>query len=194
MVWAVKGSSDINPSFSESTIHALDYVEGSASSTVLIVEYSDFQCPACRTYYSAVKELMAEFGDKVALVYRDFPLIEIHANSELAARAARAAGKQGKFWEMHNLLFEKQAEWSTVANIEPLFESYASLLGISVDQFKIDFRSKEIMNFVKAERSHAIKIKLQGTPTFFVNGEQIQNPSSTESFKAIIQAAIKNKQ
>ena len=194
MVWAVKGSSDISPSFSESAIHPLDYVEGNASSTVLIVEYSDFQCPACRTYYSAVKELMAEFGDKVALVYRDFPLIEIHANSELAARAARAAGKQGKFWEMHNLLFEKQAEWSTVANIEPLFESYASLLGISVDQFKIDFRSKEIMNFVKAERSHAIKIKLQGTPTFFVNGEQIQNPSSTESFKAIIQAAIKNKQ
>ena len=126
-------------------------------------------------------------------VYRHFPLTERHANAEFAARAAQAAGKQGKFWEMHDLLFEKQDEWSKVADIEPLFESYANLLGISVEQFKKDWRSVEIKNLVRAEKANAIKLRLQGTPTFFINGKQIENPSTVEAFRAIIKEALNNK-
>ena len=190
MFWGASGSSSVNPPFEVGVIHPLDKVEGNATSSVLIIEYSDFECPACRTYYPILKELMVEFKDKVALVYRDFPLTEIHANAEPAARAAQAAGKQGKFWEMHDLLFEKQDEWAKTVNVGPLFESYVALLGISTEQFKTDWSSKEIRDFVRAERSSAIRLGLQGTPSFFINGKQIQNPSSVDAFKTIINDAI----
>lgn len=195
MIWGVSGGSpSINPPFTVDAVHPLDNVEGNASSSVIIIEYSDFECPACRSYYSVVKQLVVEFGSQAAFVYRHFPLTEIHTNAEFAARAAQAAGKQGKFWEMHNLLFEKQDEWAKVANIEPMFESYASLLGISVEQFKTDFNSKEIINLVKAERANAIKLGLAGTPSFFINGKQIQNPSSVDAFRTVIKDAIASKQ
>lgn len=192
MFWGVTSSSKIKPPFEVGQVHPLDNVKGNASSTVAIIEYSDFECPACRTYYTVVKELAVEFGSEVAFVYRHFPLVGLHANAEFAARAAEAAGKQGKFWEMHDLLFEKQGEWSKSANIMPLFQSYANLLGISVDQFEIDFYSKEVKDFVKAQRVHALKSGLQGTPTFFVNGKMIQNPNSVEAFRAIIKEALKS--
>jgi len=189
MVWGVE-TSGINPPFDINKIHPLDYVKGNASSTVLLVEYSDFQCPACRSYYFATKQLNVEFGDKVAFVYRHFPLNSIHRNAEPAAMAAEAARKQGKFWEMHDLLFEKQAEWSNIADIETIFESYAKLLNLSVEQFRSDFRSSDTRNFVRAQGANAMKLKLQGTPTFFVNGKQIENPSSIETFRTIIKNAI----
>lgn len=187
--WGVSGTG-INPPFEMGSVHPLDNVKGNASSTVMVIEYSDFQCPACRTYYSMTKELTAEFGNKIAFVYRYFPLIEIHPNAILAAQAAEAAGKQGKFWEMHNLLFEKQNEWADSADVRPLFESYAKLLNISVEQFKTDWASKEVKDFVRAQRVHAIKSGLQGTPTFFVNGKQIENPASVDAFRIIIKDAI----
>jgi len=189
----VGGGSNIKPPFEAGAVHPLDNIKGNASSSVLIIEYSDFQCPACRAYYSMLKELTAEFGDRAAFVYRNFPLTEIHPNAEFAARAAQAAGKQGKFWQMHDLLFEKQNEWDKVADIRPMFESYASLLGISVDQFRADFASKEVINFVRAQRANAIKLGLQGTPSFFVNGKQIQNPASVDVFRIIIKEAIAEK-
>lgn len=171
-------------------IHPLDYVKGSASSSVILMEYSDFQCPACRAYYPVVREIVAEFGDRVTLVYRSFPLVSIHANAEFAARAAEAARKQGKFWEMHDLLFEKQNEWANVADVMPMFESYAKLIGISPDQFKTDFLSKEVKDFVRAQRLHAVKAGLGGTPSFFLNGKQIVNPNSADEFKQIIRNAL----
>lgn len=191
MFWGVRGANNLNTTFALDKISPSDHVEGNASSTVIIVEYSDFQCPACRTYYFAVKELMAEYGGRVAMVYRHFPLINLHANAEFAARAAEAAGKQGKFWEMHDLLFEKQDEWAKAANVQLMFESYAKLLGISVEQFKTDWASQEVKDLVRAQRLNATKLGLQGTPSFFVNGEQIQNPRSVEAFKAIINDALK---
>lgn len=190
---------EIKPLFEVGVVHPLDNVKGNigssgqATSSVLIIEYGDFQCPACRSYYSIMKELVTEFGDKITFVYRNFPLIEIHSNAEFAARAVQAAAKQGKFWQMHDLLFEKQAEWSKTADIESVFESYAALIGISVEQFKKDWLSKEIKDFVKAQRSRAIKLGLKGTPSFFVNGIQIQNPNSIETFKSLIKSAIEKK-
>jgi len=192
MFWGVKGTG-IKPPFELGVIHPLDNIKGNTSSSVVVMEYSDFECSACRTYYFMMKELMVEFGDKAAFVYRHFPLTGIHANAELAARVAQAAGKQGKFWEMHDLLFEKQNEWAKTADAGAMFESYAKLLGISVEQFKIDFASKEVKDFVRAQRVQAIKSGLQNTPTFFVNGQKVENPDTVEAFRAIIKDAIKNK-
>ena len=187
-------TSSIEPPFEVGVIHPLDYVKGSASSSVILMEYSDFQCPSCRAYYPVVREIMAEFGDRVTLVYRNFPLVSIHANAEFAAMAAEAARKQGKFWEMHDLLFEKQNEWANVADVVPMFQSYADLIGISSDQFKTDFLSKEVKSFVRAQRAHAVKAGLQGTPSFFLNGKQIVNPNSADEFKQIIRNALSSAQ
>lgn len=193
MFLGVKGSTDLTPPLEFGVIHPLDHVKGNVESPIIIVEYSDFQCPACRVYYGITKQLMVEFGDQISLVYRHFPLTSIHINAEFAARAAEAAGKQGKFWEMHDLLFEKQAEWSNQNDVESLFISYAKLLNISIEQFKADWRSAEVKNFVRAQKNHALKSGLTGTPSFFINGEQIQNPNSVEAFRVIIKEAIKNK-
>ncbi|KKQ77955.1 MAG: hypothetical protein UT00_C0003G0030 [Parcubacteria group bacterium GW2011_GWA1_38_7] len=192
MFWGVKGTSSTGPSFELGVVHPLDNIKGNASSTVVVMEYSDFQCPACRSYYPIMKELMVEFGDRVTFVYRHFPLIGIHPNAEFAARAAEAAGKQGKFWEMHDLLFEKQDEWAKAPDVESKFESYATLLNISIEQFKTDWVSKEVKDFVKTQRMHAIKSGLQGTPSFFINGKQIQNPASVQAFKILINEALAN--
>lgn len=189
MFWGAKGA-EIKPAFELGVAHPLDNVKGDPKAKVVVVEYSDFQCPACRAYYPITRELTTEFGGQIAFVYRHFPLIGIHANAELAARAAQAASKQGKFWEMHDLLFEKQEEWAKTADIKPLFRSYASLVDISVDQFETDWNSTEIKNLVKAERTSAIKFGLSGTPSFFINGKQIQNPTSVEAFRASIKEAI----
>ena len=181
-----RGGPDIEPPFELGVLHPLDNIKGNASSTIVFMEYSDFQCPACRAYYPIMRELMTEFGDRVLFVFRHFPLTGIHPNAEFAARAAEAAGRQGKFWEMHDLLFEKQNEWAGVAEILPTFESYALLLGIDIQKFKEDFTAEDVKNFVRAERLHAVTSGLQGTPSFFINGEQIQNPSSAEEFRLII--------
>lgn len=185
-----RGASGLNPPLEVDKIHPLDYVKGNASSTVLLIEYSDFQCPACRSYYTMMRQVAQEYGDRLAIVYRHFPLITIHSNAEFAAMASEAARKQGKFWEMHDMLFEKQNEWSESSDYMSHFESYATLIGISAEQFKADFNSDDVKNFVRAERNHSIKIGLQGTPTFFLNGEQIGNPRTLGEFRSILNAAL----
>lgn len=190
-VWGAKAPT-LNPPLTQNEVYPLDNVKGNKVSKTVLIEYSDFQCPACRSYYLITKQLMVEFGDKIAFVYRHFPLTNIHPNAELAARAAEAAGKQNEFWGMHDLLFEKQSEWSNSSNPEPLFEKYAALLGISVEQFKTDFNSVEVKNFVKAERAYAIKSGLNATPTFFLNGEKIENPKTVDEFRALIRKALAN--
>lgn len=180
--------------FEANAVHPLDNVKGNRDASVVLIEYSDFECPACRSYYPVLREIYTEFGDRIAFVYRHFPLTSIHANAEFAARAAEAAGKQDKFWEMHDLLFQKQAEWSKVADIVPVFRNYAALVGLDVEKFETDFRSKEVKDFVNSQKSHAVSLGFPGTPTFVLNGEVIDNPSSVDQFRSIIQAKIRETQ
>ncbi|KKP80699.1 MAG: hypothetical protein UR80_C0021G0006 [Parcubacteria group bacterium GW2011_GWB1_35_5] len=190
MTWGVRGSVNIDPPFELGVLHPLDNIKGKTDAKVVVMEYSDFQCPACRSYYPITKQLAVEFGDEVAFVFRHFPLTNIHINAEFASRVAEAAGRQDKFWEMHDLLFEKQEEWEKSTNLESLFKDYATLLSLDISQFEIDWKSKEVKDFVKAQRAHALKSGLQGTPTFFVNGEKIQNPTSIDAFRFIIKNAL----
>ena len=166
---------------------------GTSTPSVVIIEYSDFQCPACRSYYPIARQIIEEYGDKITFAYRHFPLISIHANAEFAARAAEAAGKQGKFWEMHDMLFEKQNEWSGEADIEKMFISYAELIGINTEQFKKDWVSQEIKTKVKNARLGAVKAGLNSIPTFFIDGEKIKNPNSLDDFKLLINKALEKK-
>ena len=174
-----------------SGVSSADWVKGNRESKIVLVEYSDFQCPACGAYHPVVKQLVEEFGNDVAFVYRHFPLRQIHPNADLSARAAEAAGAQGKFWEMHDLLFENQKEWSNQKNAVDSFVKYAESLGLSSEQFKSDIDSKEVKQKVNEDYNGGTSLKISGTPTFFLNGKKLQNPRNYEEFKSIIEQAIK---
>ncbi len=169
-----------------------DIVKGNRDASVVLVEYSDLQCPACASYYPLVKQLVAEFENDVAFVYRHFPLRQIHLNAQLAGQATEAAGKQDKFWEMHDVIFDEQKNWSNLANkqAEESFISYASSIGVDIEQFKIDMSSEEVKNKVNNDYQSGIQANVNYTPTFFLNGAKIQNPRSYEEFKIIIEQSI----
>ncbi len=170
-----------------SAIVASDQIKGDREAKIILIEYSDFQCPACAAYAPIVKQIAEEFKDSAVFVYRHFPLSQ-HKNAELAALAAEAAGKQGKFWEMHDLIFENQNEWSESQIAEELFVKYATELNINIGQFKNDLISKEIKDKVKNDLRSGEKNGVNSTPTFFLNNKKIQ-PRSYDEFKQLIEAS-----
>ena len=155
-----------------------------------LLEYSDFQCPACGVYFPIVKQLLEDHPDDVRFVYRHFPLRSIHAKAQLAGQASEAAGLQDKFWEMHDILFERQSVWVN-GDHEELFVSYAQELGLNVEQFKNDLESPDTKNKVDGDYLSAVGAKLNSTPSFFVNGRKITNPRTYEEFKILINEALK---
>lgn len=176
-----------------SAIIESDWIRGNKEAKVVLTEYSDFQCPACASYHGIVEQLHNDFGDRLAIIYRHFPLRQIHANAEIAALSAEAAGKQDKFWEMHDMIFENQKKWEAVKNAEEIFIGYAEELGLNSEQFKNDLESKELEDKVEADYQSGVKAGVNHTPTFFVNGAEIQNPRSYEEFKNIINDAESKK-
>jgi protein-disulfide isomerase len=169
---------------------ATDWMKGSSAAPVVIVEYSDLQCPACRAYQPLVKQMTEEYGDRIALIYRHFPLKQIHLQATLAAQAAEAAGMQGKFWEMHDLLFEKQTEWAENPRARALMSDYAKALNLDVSQFKKDLFSKQVKILVNADYMSGLTHGVNATPTFYLNGQKIKNPQSPEEFRSLIDASI----
>lgn len=152
----------------------------------VLVEYSDFQCPACAAYAPAVKQLVAELGAEVKVVYRNFPLRQIHPNAQISAEAGQAAALQGKFWEMHDVLFAKQTEWASEKDPTEKFVFYASALGMDIEKFKTDLVSDVVKNKVNEDYEGGIESGVNSTPTFFLNGKKMTNPRDYEDFKALI--------
>lgn len=137
---------------------------------ITLVEFSDFQCPACQFVQTPLKQILTKYNGKIRFVYRDFPLTNIHKNATKAAQAAEAAHQQGKFWEMHDKLFATQAEWSELADPSEKFGVYATELGLEKERFLVDMNSQMTKDIVENDALAATKYQLQGTPTFFVNG------------------------
>lgn len=167
-------------------VRGSDWVRGNVNAPVTLFEYSDFQCPACKAYVPIVKRLLDEYPDKVKEVYRYFPLLSIHVNSMASAKAAEAAGKQGKFWEMGDLLFSKQLDWAENGKAAAIFEGYAKDLGLDVNKFKQDVANADTEKRVNVDLDDAGQLNLSGTPTFFLNGKTMDLPGSYENFKALI--------
>ncbi len=167
---------------------ANDWVKGAPlqDAKVTLIEYADFQCPACGAYYPYVKQLGQEFKN-LSIVFRNFPLSQ-HANAWPAAQAAQAAGQQGKFWEMHNMLFDNQDTWAGSASPEEIFNAYAQTLGLDMAKFKTDFNSSETKTKIQADYTGGAS-QIDGTPTFFLNNQKIKNPQSYDDFRSIIQQA-----
>lgn len=160
---------------------------------VSLVEYGDFQCPACGQYHPLVKQLVDQYKTDIQFQFRNFPLQSIHPNARAASRAAEAAAKQGKYWEMHDLLYEQQASWQDSSNARSIFEGYASQIGLKLDTFKTDFASQEVNEIINADYKEGEKLGVTGTPTFFLQGKKIdKNPQTLDEFKKLIDQAIKD--
>jgi len=167
-----------------------DYAVGPVSAPVTLIEYLDFECEACGAYFPLIKQLEKDFPNDIRVVRRYFPLPG-HRNGLPAALAVEAAARQNKYEEMHDLLFTKQSEWGEKSAPNPaMFEAYAQEIGLDVEQFKKDVASEEVTARVQRDVESGRKLGNSGTPTFFLNGEKIQNPQGYEPFKALIQTEI----
>jgi len=172
------------------TVKETDHKRGLAGSSVTLIEYADFQCSACAAIFPVVDQIYKEFGDQIEFVTRNFPITSIHPNSMSAHRAAEAASVQDSFWEMHDLLYERQQSWSSATNAASVFEGYASELELNIDKFKEDAVSQTALDHINDDANGGKLVGVQGTPTFFLNGEQLPTPRSLEEFRAVLQAAI----
>jgi len=154
-----------------------DHVFGKVDSKVMFVEYGDFQCPGCGSAYAPVKEVTEKYKDQLAFVFRNFPLSSLHPNARAAAAAAESAGLQGKYWEMHDKLYENQNTWGSVSASErtDFFATYAQELGIKVDQFKTDLASTGVNKKINYDQAIGKKVGVNATPTFFLNGKKMDN-------------------
>ncbi|HLB51023.1 MAG TPA: thioredoxin domain-containing protein [Patescibacteria group bacterium] len=179
-------SSDDSTVTRDAAVTEMDHIKGNTDAPITLVEYSDFQCPACASYYDMLRQLSAAFPNDVRIAYRHYPLERIHKNAFAAARAAEAAGAQGRFWDMHDLLFEKQDEFAQSTNSEDLFRTYAASLNLDTEQFSKDFSASTTEKKIRDDMVRGNAIDLQGTPTFTLNGEKIENPLSLEEFKRLI--------
>ncbi|WP_028296568.1 DsbA family protein [Olivibacter sitiensis] len=142
-----------------------DHITGSKNAEIQIVEYGDYQCPNCGEAFPILKEILNEFDGAVCLVFRHFPLTEIHPMALPAAIAAEAASRQGKFWSMHDLIFANQEALS-----EALFEDMARELGLEIDRFFEDCQDEAIRTLIEDDFESGVRSGVNGTPTFFVNG------------------------
>lgn len=169
-------------------ITAEDWVKGNPNATLTVVEYSDFQCPACNSYHPLLKRLVDELGSDMRFVYRHFPLESIHKNAKRAAQAAEAAGKQGKFWEYHDLLFQNQSKWANEGNPEASFRAYARQLGLNEEQFATDYASDEVAARVRRDQQSGTRASVNSTPSIFINGEPINPPGSYDALKSLVES------
>ncbi len=149
-------------------------IKGNPDATVTLTEYADFQCPACKDFSAVVKEVLDTYGDGIRFEFKHFPLITIHQHAVAAGRAAEAAGQQGKFFEMHDKLFENQATWSPTANPQAFFLTYAEEIGLDMDKFRTHIRASELRDRVMAGYNEARDLGLTGTPTFYLNGQPME--------------------
>jgi protein-disulfide isomerase len=167
------------------TVSARDHAEGPGDAPLTLVEYGDYQCPYCGAAYPVVKRLQKTLGKKLRFVFRNFPLTQVHPYAVVAAEAAEAAALQGKFWEMHDLLFEQQK--SLNPSIIPL---WAKEIGLNVEQFGNDIKEGVVEKRIKEDRRSGIRSGVNGTPTFFINGIRYDDTHDYNSLLAALQSAL----
>jgi len=162
-----------------------DHIQGPPSAKVTLVEYGDYQCPHCLQAYPIMIDIQEHLGDRMRLVFRNFPLTQIHPNAQHAAEAAEAAGAQGKFWEMHEYLFEHQSHLDDDALLR-----YAREIGLDVDRFQRDLENHTFASRVREDFQSGVRSGVNGTPTFFINGIRHDGPWDLETLtKALLAAA-----
>ncbi len=162
-----------------------DHVFGDKNSKVILIEYGDFQCPGCGAAHPQLSAISEEYKDKIAFVFRNFPLTTIHPNARAAAAAAEAAGTLGKYWEMHNAIFNNQDAWKDATGNArtDTFVDYARTIGLDEDTFRQALESNSVNKKISFDQALGKKVGVSSTPTIFLNGEQI----SEEVLNSVIQ-------
>lgn len=166
------------------------HMTGPKSAKVTVVEFGDFQCPACGVAYTVVKQIEKEYKGKVNFAFREFPLMG-HKNGYNSALAAEAAGGQGKFWEMYDKLYSNQKEWSDKNDAVEIFASYAKEIGIDADKFKEDVKNKKYDAKIQADLKDGNTLGINATPTFFINGKVYSGVLIYDDFKSRIESELK---
>lgn len=161
-----------------------DHIEGPANARVILVEYGDYECPACGQAYWIIKKLQQSLAGRLRFVFRNFPLTNIHPHAQLAAETAEAAAAQRKFWEMHDALFENQS-----ALEEEDLAEYANDLGLAVERLLADIESGTYTGRVREDFQSGVRSGVNGTPTFFINGVRYDGAYDTESLLAALARA-----
>jgi len=172
-----------------SQIQKSDWVTGNKKAKAILVEYGDFQCPACAYYEPIVEKLTNDLGDKFLFIYRNFPLRQIHKNADNSARAVEAAGRQNKYWQMHKIIYLRQKDWAENDSARDIFIKYAKELKLNANQFIQDMDSLDIAQKIEQDLQSGQAANIEGTPTFFLNGKKIQ-PKDYKDFKNLILSAI----
>lgn len=167
-----------------------DIIMGNPAAKVTIIEYADFQCPACASYNPIVNQLLSEYDGRIKVVYRFFPLTSIHKNAKISGQAGYAAWKLGKFHEMKDELYSNQKDWENIGDPEKTFVEYAASIGLDRAKFTELMNSKEAQDAVSAGEAEAINIGLSSTPSFFIGNRQF-TPSGYEAFKTLIDEELK---
>ncbi len=162
-------------------------MKGDPNAPVTVEEFGDFECPPCAATYPILKRVEAAHAGRVRIVFRHFPLPSIHRNAVAAAAAAEAAASQGRFWEMHDMLYENQREWAGKDNAQTTFADYARQLGLDLERFTRDMNSPQTLERIRADASRGNSLGVTGTPTIFINGRELSaNEISFEGISAAI--------
>jgi protein-disulfide isomerase len=162
---------------SEASGNIGDHVYGNVNSKVVFIEYGDYQCPGCEAAYQPVKEMVEKYKDKVAFVFRNFPLTSIHPNAKAAAAASEAAGLQNKYWEMHDYLYENQSAWKNLDTNErtTYFVDGAKQLGLNGDTFKNDLSAENVMKKINFDLAIGKKSNVTATPSFYIGDKKLDD-------------------
>lgn len=164
---------------------------GSSSAQVTLVEFGDYQCPACAAVHPLLKQLLSEYSGRILFIFRNFPL-SIHPNAQIAAEAAEAAGLQGKYFEMHDKLYENQTEWANSATPLDIFTKYAEELKLDTEKFKTDVKDYKFSEKIQSDVVDGNKLNVNGTPTFYLNNKKLDSVGNYQDFKKKIDEALKN--
>ena len=176
------------PSLPPDQVGAADHVRGNLEADVTLTLYADFQCPACLNETQVIARAWPQIQDRVRVVYRYFPL-DVHRFSFQAARYAEAAALQGKFWEMHDLLFASQPDWTNVDDPTPMFDDIAQRLELDLDRLHVDIESPEVRAKIVSDQQGGISAGVRSTPALFINGQQVPNPQSAGGLISLIDEA-----
>jgi len=176
------------PALPPDLVGEADHVRGNPEAPVTVTMYADFQCPACQIEYQVIARAWPRIRDDVQLIYRYFPL-DTHRFSFQAARFAEAAGLQGKFWEMHDLLFANQQAWSFVEDPTLMFEDYGEQIGLDMAQLRADIERSEVRAKIVSDQQGGVRAGVRSTPALFINGRQVANPQSPAGLIDLIEEA-----
>ncbi len=166
-------------------VSAHDHLEGNPDASIELVEYGDYQCPHCGRAYHVVKTLQEKLGSQLKFSFRNFPLAKIHPEATLAAIATEAAARQGKFWEMHDIIFENQEDLE-----QPALIAYAEEIGLDISLFEKDLSDETLLQKVESDFESGIRSGVNATPTFFINGEKYNNGWEGERIATYIKEQI----